>query len=46
MAIRPKITMLTPPMAGSGMVWISAPNLGEKPSRMANSAATTNSAVE
>ena len=45
-AIRPKITMLTPPMTGSGMVWIRAPNLGEKPSRMANRPATTNSAVE
>ena len=29
-----------------GMAWISAPNFGEKPSRMAISAATTNMAVE
>ena len=46
MVISPKITMLTPPITGSGMVWISAPNFGEKPSRMATSAATTNMAVE
>ena len=29
----------------SGMAWMSAPNLGLKPSRMAISAATTNIAV-
>ena len=37
-AIRPNTTMLTPPITGSGMAWITAPNLGEKPSTMAISA--------
>jgi hypothetical protein len=45
-AMRPKTTMDTPPITASGMAWISAPNLGLKPSRMAISAATTNIAVE
>ena len=33
-------------MTGSGIAWISAPNLGEKPSSTASSAATRNTAVE
>ena len=45
-AMRPNTTMLTPPITASGMVWISAPNFGLKPSTMAISAATTNIAVE
>ena len=45
-AIRPNTTMLTPPITGSGMAWISAPNLGLKPSTSAITAATTNTAVE
>ena len=45
-AIRPNTTMETPPITGSGMAWITAPNLGEKPSTMAMAAATTNTAVE
>src|SRR2546430_11794799 len=32
-AIRPNTTMDTPPITGSGIAWISAPNLGEKPDR-------------
>src|SRR5690606_30452811 len=31
--IRPNTTCARPPSTGPGMVWISAPNLGEKPSR-------------
>src|SRR5690606_13578503 len=38
-AMRPNTTIDTPPITGSGMAWISAPNLGEKPSRMAITAA-------
>jgi hypothetical protein len=38
--------MDTPPITGSGMAWITAPNFGEKPSTMAMAAATTNTAVE
>jgi len=45
-AIRPNTTMLTPPITGSGIAWISAPNFGLKPSTSAMSAATTNTAVE
>ena len=45
-AIRPNTTMDTPPITGSGMVWISAPNLGEKPSTSANTPASKNTAVE
>ena len=45
-AIRPKTTIETPPITGSGMAWISAPNLGEKPSSSASRAATRNTAVE
>ena len=45
-AIRPNTTMDRPPMTGPGMVWIAAPNLGEKPNRIANAAATTNTRVE
>ena len=45
-AIRPNTTMDTPPITASGMAWISAPNLGEKPSTMAIRPATTNTAVE
>src|SRR5690606_14967657 len=45
-AMRPNTTIDTPPITGSGMAWISAPNLGEKPSRMAITAAYTNTAVE
>ena len=41
-----KTTMETPPITGSGMAWISAPNLGEKPSSSASRAATRNTAVE
>jgi hypothetical protein len=46
MAISPKTTIETPPITASGMAWISAPNLGLKPSTTAISAATTNIAVE
>jgi hypothetical protein len=46
MAIRPNTTIETPASTGPGMVWISAPNLGEKPSRIAISAATTKMIVE
>ena len=45
-AIRPNTTMLAPPITGSGIAWISAPNLGLKPSTTAISAATRNTAVE
>ena len=45
-AIRPNTTMLTPPITGSGMAWITAPNLGLKPSSRAITAAATNTAVE
>jgi hypothetical protein len=45
-AISPNTTIDTPPITGSGMAWITAPNLGEKPSTLAISAATTNTAVE
>ncbi|GFN29276.1 hypothetical protein ADE_49740 [Achromobacter denitrificans] len=46
MAIRPNTTTDIPPSTGPGMVWISAPNLGEKPRTMAIRAATTNTSVE
>ena len=36
----------TPPSTGPGIVWMSAPNFGEKPSAIAISAATTNTIVE
>ena len=45
-AIRPKTTMDTPPITGSGIAWITAPNLGLNPSTTAMSAATRNTAVE
>ena len=45
-AIRPKTTTDSPPSTGAGMVRISAPNLGEKPSAIATSAATTKTTVE
>ena len=45
-AMSPNTTMDTPPITASGMAWISAPNLGLKPSRMAIRAATTKVAVE
>ena len=40
------IERFMPPITGSGMVWISAPNLGEKPSTSANTPANRNTAVE
>ncbi|CFO34489.1 Uncharacterised protein [Bordetella pertussis] len=46
MAIRPNTTTDMPPSTGPGMVWISAPNLGENPSTSAITAATTNTSVE
>ena len=46
MVMRPNTTMLTPPITGSGMAWMKAPNLGLKPSTSAISAATMNTAVE
>ena len=45
-AIRPNTTIDTPPSTAAGIAWISAPNLGEKPSRIAISAATTNTSVD
>ena len=45
-AIRPNTTMLTPPITGNGIAWITAPNLGENPRRMAMAAANRNTAVE
>ena len=45
-AMRPKTTIETPPSTGPGMVWISAPNFGLKPSRIAMRAATTKTSVE
>ena len=44
--IRPNTTMDTPPSTAGGMVEMAAPNLGEKPSRMAASAAITKISVE
>ncbi|MNT57756.1 hypothetical protein D3C72_1951540 [compost metagenome] len=46
MAIKPNTTTDMPPSTGPGIVWISAPNLGEKPNTMAISAATTKTSVE
>ncbi|MNL43932.1 hypothetical protein D3C87_1664710 [compost metagenome] len=45
-AIKPNTTTDMPPRTGPGIVWISAPNLGEKPSTMAINAATTKTSVE
>ncbi|EWS62865.1 hypothetical protein Y695_03903 [Hydrogenophaga sp. T4] len=45
-AIRPNTTMDTPPITASGIAWISAPNLGLKPSRIAMQPATKKMAVE
>ncbi len=45
-AIKPKTTIEAPPITGPGMVWINAPNFGEKPNSMAISAAATNTSVE
>ncbi|MNT33668.1 hypothetical protein D3C72_1696070 [compost metagenome] len=45
-AIRPNTTIDTPPMMGNGMAWMSAPNLGEKPSSRAMTPATMKTAVE
>jgi hypothetical protein len=45
-AIRPNTTIDTPPMTGSGIAWITAPNLGEKPRTTAISAANRKTAVE
>ena len=45
-AMRPNTTIESPPRTGPGMVWISAPNFGEKPSRIAISPATTKTRVE
>ena len=45
-AISPNTTIESPPSTGPGMVRISAPNFGEKPSRIAMIAAAMNSAVE
>src|SRR5215471_16793566 len=40
-AINPNTTIDKPPITGVGIVKINAPNFGEKPSKIANSAATT-----
>src|SRR5450830_1168557 len=45
-AIRPNTTIDTPPITGSGIAWITAPNLGLKPSTTASTAAQANTAVE
>src|SRR5215203_4812929 len=45
-AMRPNTTIERPPSTGTGMVWISAPNFGEKPRRIAIRAAATKSRVE
>ncbi|SIL13689.1 Uncharacterised protein [Mycobacteroides abscessus subsp. abscessus] len=44
--MRPKTTMETPPSTAVGMVRMTAPNLGEKPSRMAKQAAMAKTRVE
>ncbi|MGF6791744.1 hypothetical protein OKW27_006081 [Paraburkholderia sp. 35.1] len=45
-AISPNTTIDTPPSTGPGIVWITAPNFGEKPSTRAINAAITNTSVE
>ena len=45
-AISPNTTIDTPPITGSGIAWITAPNFGEKPSTIAITAATTKTSVE
>ena len=45
-AIKPNITMDRPPRTGPGIVAISAPNFGERPSKMATGAAITKTNVE
>jgi Glycerophosphoryl diester phosphodiesterase family len=45
-AIRPNSTIDKPPITGSGIERIRAPNFGEKPSRIETTAATTDSRVE
>ena len=45
-AISPNTTIDAPPITAAGIVWISAPNFGEKPNSMAMTAAATNTSVE
>ena len=44
--MRPKTTIESPPMTGPGIVWMSAPNFGEKPRMIATTAATRKTSVE
>ena len=45
-AIRPKRTIARPPSTGVGMVWMRAPNLGQKPMARATNAAITKTRLE